>query len=231
MGQIKYLDKRGLVSLVKEIKKRTSSVYVIKGSAVYVDEDFLASDDKPSADIDRVGLWHEVDGVWKIVEEVKLGWVYNVTNDFTTTGDFIEGAGKPVPAGTNIVAAEFKGASDATAEVRWDTLSMNIDLTPYQQKWLSETLKVVEASDGALEAESEDLLSVDPEEVEDGQFAVITSGDDKGAVYRATVSETLVAWKRLGDQVTVEGALELIGNVAPNTPISDKEIVSAFTDA
>lgn len=231
MAYIKYLDKQGLKTLVKEIKKRTSSVYVIKGSAVYADDAFLASDNKPSADINKVGLWHEVDGVWKIVEEVKLGWVYNVENDFITTRDFIEGSGKPVPAGTNIVAAEFKGASDATAEVRWDTLSMNIDLTPYQTKRLSEALKIIEESDGALAAESDDLLPTDPADVIDGQFGLITSGDDKGAVYRAAVSETLVAWKRIGDQVTVEGALELISNLAPNTPITDNEIINAFIDA
>lgn len=31
-----------------------------------------------------------------------LGKIYNVTEDFTTTADFVEGAGKALPAGTNI---------------------------------------------------------------------------------------------------------------------------------
>jgi len=33
------------------------------------------------------------------------GYVYNVTDDFTTTADFIEGAGKKYPAGTNVAIA------------------------------------------------------------------------------------------------------------------------------
>lgn len=34
-----------------------------------------------------------------------VGYVYNVTDDFTTTADFIEGAGKKYPAGTNVAIA------------------------------------------------------------------------------------------------------------------------------
>lgn len=34
------------------------------------------------------------------------GFVYNITNDFTTTADFVEGAGKKYPAGTNVVIAD-----------------------------------------------------------------------------------------------------------------------------
>lgn len=225
MARLQYLDKQGVITLVKEIKKRTSSVYVIKGSAVYADEAYLASPDKVSEDIDRVGLWHMVDGTWEIVEEVKLGWVYNVTNDFTTTVDFVEGAGVPVPAGTNIVAAEFKGAADSTTEVRWDLLSSNMDLTGYQTKKL---LYPLDAFDDVAQVESyEELPDIDDPPA-DGALAVITAGDDAGAVYRATVSDTNVSWRRLGDQVTVEGALTLFGNLMPNTPISAKEITDIF---
>lgn len=39
-----------------------------------------------------------------------LGNVYNVTADFTTTTNFIEGAGKVVPAGSNVVIVETKPA-------------------------------------------------------------------------------------------------------------------------
>ena len=42
-----------------------------------------------------------------------LGKVYNVTEDFTTTADFVEGAGKDLPAGTNIqvIDADTTGSS------------------------------------------------------------------------------------------------------------------------
>lgn len=35
-----------------------------------------------------------------------LGKVYNISEDFTTTADFVEGAGKALPAGTNIVVVD-----------------------------------------------------------------------------------------------------------------------------
>jgi hypothetical protein len=35
-----------------------------------------------------------------------VGYVYNITNDFTTTADFIEGAGKKYKAGTNVVIVD-----------------------------------------------------------------------------------------------------------------------------
>lgn len=42
-----------------------------------------------------------------------LGKVYDVTEDFTTTADFVEGAGKTLPAGTNIqvIDADTTGSS------------------------------------------------------------------------------------------------------------------------
>jgi len=42
-----------------------------------------------------------------------LGKVYNVTENFTTTADFVEGAGKALPAGTNIhvIDADTTGSS------------------------------------------------------------------------------------------------------------------------
>lgn len=40
-----------------------------------------------------------------------VGFVYNVTDDFTTTADFIEGAGKKYPAGTNVVIVDASTVS------------------------------------------------------------------------------------------------------------------------
>lgn len=37
----------------------------------------------------------------------QLGYVYNVTEDFTTTTDFLEGAGKAYPAGTDVGVIEI----------------------------------------------------------------------------------------------------------------------------
>lgn len=53
------------------------------------------------------------------------GYVYNVSEEFTTTAVFVEGAGKKYPAGTNIVVVK-----DGEA-YKLDVLSGFIDLAPY----------------------------------------------------------------------------------------------------
>lgn len=54
------------------------------------------------------------------------GNVYNVTNAFTTTGDFSEGAGKKYPVGTNIVCVE-----DSDGVYKWDALGGFIDVDAF----------------------------------------------------------------------------------------------------
>lgn len=61
-----------------------------------------------------------------------LGNVYNIEDDFTTTSDFVEGAGKSYSAGTNIVAVDI--GTELTPNIKWDVLSAFIDLTSYQEK-------------------------------------------------------------------------------------------------
>lgn len=54
------------------------------------------------------------------------GKVYNITNAFTTNNNFVEGAGKSYPAGTNVVCI------DTADEVyKWDVLSGVVDLSAY----------------------------------------------------------------------------------------------------
>lgn len=55
----------------------------------------------------------------------KIGDVYNISSEFTTTADFIEGAGKTYPAGTNIVLVEVEEAK------KWDILAGSVDLSAY----------------------------------------------------------------------------------------------------
>lgn len=54
------------------------------------------------------------------------GYVYNVTDAFTTTADFIEGAGHSYPAGTNVVCIE-----QGTGTYKWDCLTGAVDLSAY----------------------------------------------------------------------------------------------------
>lgn len=55
------------------------------------------------------------------------GFVYNVTDSFTTTADFVEGAGNTYPAGTNVVIINTTGTT-----YKYDVLSGFVDLSAYQ---------------------------------------------------------------------------------------------------
>ena len=55
------------------------------------------------------------------------GFVYNITNNFTTTSDFVEGAGINYPAGTNVVIINTTGST-----YKYDCLSGIVDLSAYQ---------------------------------------------------------------------------------------------------
>ena len=55
----------------------------------------------------------------------KVGDVYNISSEFTTTADFVEGVGKVYPAGTNIVLVEVEEVK------KWDVLAGSVDLSAY----------------------------------------------------------------------------------------------------
>lgn len=52
------------------------------------------------------------------------GWVYNVTDAFTTTAAFVEGAGHSYGAGANVVCVDA-----GSGGYKWDVLASTIDLT------------------------------------------------------------------------------------------------------
>ena len=58
----------------------------------------------------------------------KVGDVYNISSEFTTTNVFIEGIGKKYPAGTNIVLVEVED------EKKWDVLAGSIDTSNFVLK-------------------------------------------------------------------------------------------------
>lgn len=55
------------------------------------------------------------------------GNVYNITNSFTTTADFVEGAGNTYPSGTNVVIVNTSGST-----YKYDVLSGFVDLSAYE---------------------------------------------------------------------------------------------------
>ena len=58
--------------------------------------------------------------------EINIGWVYNISNDFITTDNFIEGAGIQCKAGTNIVAVNI--GTNETPIKKWDILSVGASI-------------------------------------------------------------------------------------------------------
>jgi len=51
-----------------------------------------------------------------------MGWVYNITDTFTTTAAFVEGAGGSYPAGSNVVCVKIGN------DYKWDVLAGTIDI-------------------------------------------------------------------------------------------------------
>lgn len=231
MAKVKYLDNQGLVTLVSEIKKRTSNMYNIKGAAIYADQEYV--DSNVNTSIDTVGLWQISNGVWSKITAVKPGWVYNVINDFTTDADFVEGAGIKAYSGVNIVAVNT--GSSSVPVMKWDVLATSTDMSVYQTRALDTSITVFSNETQTVYTSDDDLPLTEAKasaEITDGIIAVI-SGD----IYRATVTEddldatkNNIVWTYLGNQRTVEGLLELLSTVSPNTPITDAEIIAAFND-
>ena len=63
-----------------------------------------------------------------------VGFVYSITDAFTTDNRFIDGAGDDFPAGTNVVGIVDVDSITGTETYWWDTLSGFIDLSGYLLK-------------------------------------------------------------------------------------------------
>ena len=59
---------------------------------------------------------------------LRVGSVYDVTDSFTTTSDFLEGAGHVIPAGSNVVVVDSNGMK------KWDVFGMPIDTSGFMAK-------------------------------------------------------------------------------------------------
>ena len=59
-----------------------------------------------------------------------LNNVYNITDAFTTTSDFVEGSGKAYPAGSNV--AIINVGTELTPVYKYDVYTGIVDLSPYR---------------------------------------------------------------------------------------------------
>lgn len=69
-----------------------------------------------------------------------LNWVYNMTEDFTTTSDFAEGAGKSVKAGNEVGIIDISTTS--TPSYKYTVLGGFIDTSGFQNKTLDTPITV-----------------------------------------------------------------------------------------
>ena len=76
------------------------------------------------------------------IASATIGDVYNVTNQFSTTGDFMEGVGKSYSAGTNVVCVDAGSGAK-----KWDVLAGFVDLAGYVAK-----TDMVAITDGEIDA-------------------------------------------------------------------------------
>jgi len=94
-----------------------------------------------------------------------LGNVYNVTDAFTTTNDFVEGAGKSYPANTNVVVVNT--GTSASPVYKFDVLSGFVDLSGYvptsrtiNNKALTNNITLTASDVGALPDDTTYVASV-----------------------------------------------------------------------
>lgn len=66
------------------------------------------------------------------------GYTYNVTDDFTTTADFIDGAGKTYPAGTDVTVANV--GTDLVPDMKW-----NVDGSFYNMQLIEDRIDDTQA--------------------------------------------------------------------------------------
>ena len=235
MPEAKYIDTAALSAYTEALSKKLSRVYDAKGSAIYADSAYLASDSVASPVIDSVGLWQQIDGNWTKITEVNPGWVYNITNKFTTDSNFIDGGGNEIAAGTNI--AIVNTGTDQDPVLKFDLLAMGVDIssitnavtalqsatTDKQDKELSSALDFVIPDHTVADATARLALTTSTVANKDVAFQ-----EDTQEYYYADVEDSTIVWYNIGNTRTVEGALKLIASLLPIKPISVTEIQAMF---
>lgn len=119
------------------------------------------------------------------------GNVYNITDAFTTTTDFVEGAGKSYPAGTNVVVINTTGTT-----YKFDVLSGMVDLSGYvptsrtvNGKALSSNISLT-ASDVSAVASNTAITGATKCKITYDSKGLVTAGADLSASDIPDISDT-----------------------------------------
>lgn len=221
MPEAKFVDAAGLATYTEALSNKLSRVYVPKGTAIYADTAYLAS--PVDSAINSVGLWQMVESYWTKITTVKPGWVFNISNTFETTSDFVEGSGRAVAGGTNIVVVNT--GTDADPVLKFDVLAMNIDvdMSGKQDKVMTSEPSIIIPDHTVADATARAALTTST--VSDGDIAY---QEDTEEYYYAEVESSTITWHDIGNTKTVEGAIRLVASVIPVKPITSAEIQAMF---
>lgn len=245
MSEVKFVSQEALgaytQALSQKLNSKLSNIYTPKGSAIYADTAYLASGNKASPAINSVGLWQQINGNWTKLTEVMPGWVYNITNKFTTDANFLDGTGIEPLEGINIVVINVGTTQSPVLKFDLLAVSAETDLSDYDTSAevdaKLQNLDIPTKQDKVMSAEPEILLAdltyatasvrlADTiTNVADGDIAFQENTEE---YYYAEVTGSNIVWHDIGNTRTVEGAIKLIGSIIPIKPISTAEIQAMF---
>ena len=245
MSEVKFVSQEALdaytQALSQKLNSKLSNIYTPKGSAIYADTAYLASANKASPAINSVGLWQQINGNWTKLTEVMPGWVYNITNKFTTDANFIDGTGIEPLEGINIVVTNVGTTQNPVLKFDLLAVSAETDLSDYDTSAevdaKLQNLDIPTKQDKVMSAEPEvvlaDLTYATQAAREADTTANVSDGDiafqeDTKEYYYAEVTGSSIIWHDIGNTRTVEGAIKLIGSIIPIKPISTAEIQAMF---
>jgi hypothetical protein len=114
-----------------------------------------------------------------------LGWLYNVTDSFTTTAAFVEGAGKKYPAGTNIYVVDT-----GSSTYKWDVMAGFINTYTYDSHIANTTIHVAQTDKDRWDAK-QDALTFDNSPTENSNNPVKSGGIYTALNGKANKSTTL----------------------------------------
>ena len=245
MSEVKFVSQEALdaytQALSQKLNSKLSNIYTPKGSAIYADTAYLASANKASSAINSIGLWQQINGNWTKLTEVMPGWVYNITNKFTTDANFIDGTGIEPLEGINIVVINVGTTQNPVLKFDLLAVSTETDLSDYDTSAevdaKLQNLDIPTKQDKVMSAEPEivlaDLTYATQAAREADTTANVSDGDiafqeDMKEYYYAEVTGSSIIWHDIGNTRTVEGAIKLIGSIIPIKPISTTEIQAMF---
>ena len=141
-------------------------------------------------------------------DEAHLGMVYNVTDKFTATADFVEGAGGKHPAGTNVVVVK------SGDEYKYDVLAGFVDLSEYAK-----------TADVVAKEEGKGLSTNDYTNDDKAKLGGIAEGATK-----VEASETNGNIKVNGSETPVYVLPDTVLHQSDFEPVTEAEILALFEE-